>query len=82
VHAKATRNLNKLYLTLNYRLKLYLAILDLLFKYTRTDKNTTISRAKLKTRNYTILTIDILIIDSSKDYYKNAAFAQSYLTAL
>jgi len=82
MHTKATRNLNKLYLTLNYRLKLYLAILDLLFKYTKIDKNTTTSRAKLKTRNYTILTIDILIIDSSKDYYKDVAFAQSYLTAL
>jgi len=75
VHIKATRNLNKLYLTLNYRLKLYLVTLDLLFKYTRIDKNTTTSKAKLKTRNYTILTIDILIIDSSKDYYKNVAFA-------
>jgi len=82
VHTKATKNLNKLYLILNYRLKLYLVILDLLFKYTKIDKNTTTSRAKLKTRNYTILTIDILIIDSSKDYYENAAFAQSYLTAL
>jgi len=82
MHAKATRNLNKLYLTLNYRLKLYLVTLDLLFKYTRINKNTTTNRAKLKTRNYTILTIDILIIDSSKDYYKNIAFAQSYLTTL
>ena len=67
---------------LNYYLKLYLVTLDLLFKYTRIDKNTTTSKAKLKTRNYTILTIDILIIDSSKDNYKNVAFAQSYLTAL
>jgi len=82
MHAKATRNLNKLYLTLNYRLKLYLVTLDLLFKYTRIDKNTITSRAKLKTRNRTILTIDILITDSSRDYYKNIAFAQSYLTAL
>jgi len=82
VHTKATRNLNKLYLTLNYYLKLYLVTLDLLFKYTRIDKNTTTSKAKLKTRNYTILTIDILIINSSKDNYKNIAFAQSYLTAL
>jgi len=82
MHAKATRNLNKLYLTLNYCLKLYLATLDLLFKYIRIDKNTTTSKAKLKTRNYTILTISILIIDSSKDYYKNIAFAQSYLTTL
>jgi len=82
VHTKDTRNLNKLYLTLNYRLKLYLATLDLLFKYTRIDKNTTTSRAKLKTKNCTILTAGILIIDLSKDYYKNAAFAQSYLTAL
>jgi len=75
VYAKATRNLNKLYLTLNYRLKLYLATLDLLFKYTRIDKNTTTSKAKLKTKNYTILTIDILITNSFKDYYKNIAFA-------
>jgi len=82
VHAKATRNLNKLYLTLNYYLKLYLATLDLLFKYTRIDKNTTTSKAKLKTRNRTILTISILTIDSSKDYYEDVAFAQSYLTAL
>jgi len=82
MHAKATRNLNKLYLTLNYRLKLYLVTLDLLFKYTKIDKNTTTSKAKLKTRNYTILTADILIIDFSKDYYKNVAFTQSYLTAL
>jgi len=82
VHAKATRNLNKLYLTLNYYLKLYLAILDLLFKYTRIDKNTTTSKAKLKTKNYTILTADILIKDSSKDNYKNVAFTQSYLTTL
>jgi len=67
---------------LNYYLKLYLVTLDLLFKYTRIDKNTTTSKAKLKTRNYTILTVDTLIIDSSKDNYKNAAFAQSYLTAL
>jgi len=82
MHTKATRNLNKLYLTLNYYLKLYLVTLDLLFKYTRIDKNTTTSKAKLKIRNYTILTIGILIIDSSKDYYENVAFAQSYLTAL
>jgi len=82
MHTKATRNLNKLYLTLNYCLKLYSATLDLLFKYTRTDKNTTTSKAKLKTKNYTILTIGILITDSSKDYYKNVAFMQSYLTAL
>jgi len=67
---------------LNYRLKLYLVTLDLLFKYTRIDKDTTTSRAKLKTRNYTILTKGILIIDLSKDYYKNVAFMQSYLTAL
>jgi len=59
---------------LNYRLKLYLATLDLLFKYTRIDKNTTTSKAKLKTKNYTILTAGILITDSSKDNYKNAAF--------
>jgi len=82
VYTKATRNLNKLYLTLNYCLKLYSATLDLLFKYTRIDKNTTTSRAKLKTRNYTTLTAGTLITDSSKDYYENAAFIQSYLTAL
>jgi len=82
VYTKATKNLNKLYLTLNYYLKPYLATLDLLFKYTKIDKNTTTSKAKLKTKNYTILIISILIIDSSKDYYKNIAFAQSYLTAL
>jgi len=82
MHAKATRNLNKLYLMLNYCLKLYLVTLDLLFKYTKIDKNTTTSRAKLKTKNYTTLTADILIIDLSKDYYKNAAFTQSYLTTL
>jgi len=67
---------------LNYYLKLYLAILDLLFKCTKIDKNTTTSKAKLKTRNYTILTIGILITDLSKDNYKNIAFTQSYLTAL
>jgi len=67
---------------LNYCLKLYLVILNLLFKYTRIDKNTTTSKAKLKTRNRTILTIGILIIDFSKDNYKNAAFIQSYLTTL
>jgi len=75
VYAKATRNLDKLYLTLNYRLKPYLVTLDLLFKYTRIDKNTTTSKAKLKTRNYTILIADILITDSFKDNYKNVAFA-------
>ena len=75
MYAKATRNLDKLYLTLNYRLKPYLVTLDLLFKYTRIDKNTTTSKAKLKTRNYTILITDILITDSFKDNYKNVAFA-------
>ena len=66
MHAKATRNLNKLYLTLNYRLKLYLAILDLLFKYTRIDKNTTTSKAKLKTRNRTILTAGSILRDNNR----------------